>query len=216
MSEGKTKAKAKQKKQAPASAPGGKPSASIWLLYPAIVVIAAVSLLIHNYNHQQDVKRAQQIAAEEKQRRTELAQQNAAAGLPDNYPCDFMPLYPGVELLDASVEEAKADDGTPMDKWHVLSQSDDDKQKVYDFYINRLAEEDMRQTMFVSLPTGYNLHYADTDRIVEIRIEKLKKDPKLQVELTVYVVKGKPAAQAPVKHSAAGGAPTPPTSGQPK
>lgn len=199
MSEGKTGKKGNQ--QAPAEA-NSQPG-STWALYVVVAIVIAGAFWF--YNHQQRIERAEHLARlEAEQLRLEaLALQNEQAGLPETYPADFIPLYPGVELLEASAEDATADDGTPMDKWHVLSQIDEDKQVVYDFYKTRVEAEDLRQTMYISIPPGYSISYADENRIVELRIEKLSSDPMLQVEITIYVVKGKPASISPYDPSTA-------------
>ncbi len=193
MSEGKIR---KKVNQAAAAERNARPVFT-WILYLVVVLIAAGLIAVFKYQQrlQQADLRARLEAAE--QRSEKLALQNQAVGLPDTYPADFMPLYPGVELLSASSEEAKADDGALMDKWHVLSQIDEDKEVVYEFYKARIEAEDLRQTMYISLPTGYSISYADENRIVELRIEKLRQDPKLQVEITLYIVKGREASKAP-------------------
>jgi hypothetical protein len=179
-----------------------------WVIYLVFGVIAVSAFLLYNYKQRQELKLVEERTAAEVQRSKELAALNKSAGLPETYPLDFMPLYPGVEFLEAQSEDAKADDGAAMDKWHVLCQTDAPKQDVYDFYMQRLEAEGMRQTMYISLPSGYSLGYADENRIVELRIEKLRSDPKLQVELTVYIVKGAPASKAPYAPADASAAPT--------
>ena len=172
------------------------PPSFTWVLYLIVVLIAVGMYALYTNQQRRDPAEMQAQSADQERYRATLAELNREAGLPITYPLDFMPLYPGVELIEATAEDATADDGTPMDMWHILSQTDDAKQAVYDFYMQRIEAEDMRQTLYISLPTGYKFSYADENRIADIRIEKLNKDPKLQVELTLYVVKGEPASKS--------------------
>lgn len=172
-------------------------SASTWVVLALFILalVVAASWFFWHKRQQRDEMLAQ-LAAEQALR-DKLAVFNEQAGLPEDYPATFVPLYPGVEIVSAEQTDADSTDGAPMDRWHVLAQIDEDKEPIYEFYKQRMENEDMRQTMYISLPTGYSMHYADENRIAELRIEKTSKDELMQVELTVYVVKGAKASKAP-------------------
>jgi len=119
----------------------------------------------------------------------ERQQINRELGLQLDFPCDKVPIYPGLEILEKERGTAKSTAGEPMDRWFVHGQIDADKDTVHDYYHEHFMEIGMRQTQHVSIPTGYGMDYADEEMSVEAVVETRAGSDLLQVELTVYRLK---------------------------
>ncbi|GEM_PF-6571275 len=146
------------------------------LLVLLIALIAAAGRYIYGQH-----ARRQQI-----QQRQET---NAELGLPRDFPSDVVPLYPEAELLATERDSAVSTDDEAMDKWYVHAESDLDKDTVYNYYHERMLAAGMRQTQYVSIPTGYGSDYADEDYVIEFIIERRPDSDRLQLEITVYRVR---------------------------
>jgi hypothetical protein len=109
-------------------------------------------------------------------------------GLSRDFPSDRVPIYPGLELLESERGMATSTTGEPMYKWFAHGQIDADKDLLYEFYHQHFMGAGMRQTQYVSIPTGYGIDYADESMSVEVVIEYRQDSDLLQVELTVYLL----------------------------
>ena len=152
------------------------------LLTVSLLLVLVIALIASagQYLYNQRVKRRQI------QQRQET---NVELGLPRDFPSDFVPLYPGADLLAAERGEAVSTADEPMDKWYVHAETDEDKDAVYDYYHERMLAQGMRQTQYVSIPTGYGSDYADADYVLEFIIERRPDAERLQLEITVYRVR---------------------------
>lgn len=111
---------------------------------------------------------------------------NLALGIPEDYPSQLIPLYPGVKIVESKRETAKSDDGSPMDKWYIHATTSTDREKVHDYYIDIVTGLGLSQTMGIQIPTGYGFNYANADMIVEFTVELRANDPLTQLEITLY------------------------------
>jgi hypothetical protein len=111
---------------------------------------------------------------------------NAALGIPEDYPCQLIPIYPGAKIVESKRETAKSDDGLPMDKWYIHATTTAERDKVHDYYIDIVTDLGLSQTMGIQIPTGYGFNYADQNLIVEFTVEVRAKDPLTQIEITLY------------------------------
>lgn len=114
---------------------------------------------------------------------------NSELGLPTDFPIDVVPLYAGAEIITAEKDSAVATDGASMDKWSVHAELEGGKDDVYSFYHERMLAAGMRQTQFVSIPTGYGADYADRQFVIEFIIEYRPGSERLQLEITAYRVR---------------------------
>jgi hypothetical protein len=126
---------------------------------------------------------------QEQQGVSERQRQNEELGLSKDFPRDRVPIYPGLEILECERGSATAKTGEPMDKWYVHGQIDEDKDPIYEFYNEFFLDADMRQTQYISIPTGYGVNYGDERMVVEAVIELRQGSDHTQVELTVYRVR---------------------------
>ncbi|MBN2083060.1 hypothetical protein JW859_12750 [bacterium] len=145
----------------------------------AIVVLVCLGLIIAAVYYLRPQPREGMSAQERQQLNEEL-------GLALDFPCDKVPIYPGLEILETERGTAQSTEGEPMDKWFVHGQIDADKDIVHDFYHQHFMDLGMRQTQHVSIPTGYGMDYADEEMSVEAVVETRPGSDLLQVELTVY------------------------------
>lgn len=119
----------------------------------------------------------------------ERLQYNDEHGLSEDFPSERVPIFPGVEILQCERGTATSTDGEPMDKWYVHGQIDKDTQPIYEYYNKYFLDSGMRQTQYISIPTGYGVNYADEKLLVEAVIEVRQGSDLTQVELTVYRVR---------------------------
>lgn len=139
-------------------------------------IAIALAWFLYSQHRQQQAVRARQ-------------EYNNAHGLSNDFPSDRVPLYPGIEVLECERSSATATTGEPMDKWYVHGQIDQDKQPIYEFYHQHFIDSGMRQTQYISIPTGYGINYGDEVLAVEAVIEVRQGSDLTQVELTVYRVR---------------------------
>jgi len=149
-------------------------------LAPGIVFILIVTVAFTFY--------ARQNAQAEKQSE-EVKAQVATLGLPDGYPIQDIPIYPGLKLKDKKREDAMSSDNKPMDEWEIHGTTPDDKKKIFDFVKDKMLARKMSQTQYISIPTGYGLTYGDEKYSVEYEIEKQKSDKETRVVMRVYRLK---------------------------
>jgi hypothetical protein len=147
----------------------------VWLLLLLFVIVLLALLAQHLYRQQQR-REAVQLRQ----------QQNSQLGLPRDYPLELVPLYAGVEVLEAARDTATSSEGEPMDYWYVHAQIDEDKDPIFDFYNDYLLAQGMRQTQHIGIPTGYGVDFADERHVVSIVIERKPTDELMQLELKVY------------------------------
>jgi hypothetical protein len=117
--------------------------------------------------------------AEQRQERQQQAMEVQELGLPQGFPLEVVPLYPGLQITKSEVAAAESQTGLPMDHWTVHGTTPDNKQAVFDFYKAKLLAADMSQTQYISIPTGFAVNYGREDMTVELEIEKL--DPQAKV-----------------------------------
>ncbi len=129
------------------------------------------------------------MVAEEARLREEVRDSNLALGLDADYPSFRFPLYEGMEVLETRKEEAQSTLGETMDMWFVKGQVDAELDAIQQFYRDRLQEEGMRQTQYISIPGGYAFNYADEWYDTRFAIEQQSTDPLPRVEITIYRVR---------------------------
>jgi len=76
-----------------------------------------------------------------------------------------------------------------MDEWELHGTSADDKQKIFDFFKDKLLGRGMGQTQYISIPTGYGVTYGDEKYSVELEIEKQPRDKQTRIVQRVYRLK---------------------------
>jgi hypothetical protein len=123
----------------------------------------------------------------------ERQEANLALGLPRDYPSDLVPLYPGFELLEATRGGAASTEGEPMDMWVVKGQlQEEDRQHIYDFYNQHLRSAGLRQTMYITIPSGggagldYGVYYSDENHAISFVIERKSGDEMTRLEVTIH------------------------------
>ena len=147
---------------------------------PLIVFIAIAALAVFLYLRQQ--WHAQELI----EQRQEL---NQKQGLPRDYPRELIPLYPGLEIVDTERGEWHTDENEPMDKWYVHGQIDESKEVLFEYYNDLLLNKGLRQTQYISIPTGYGVDYADDLHVIKLIVEKKSTDELMQVEITIFRLK---------------------------
>lgn len=125
-----------------------------------------------------------QVAVRQGEHRAQAG--NQALGIPEDYPSQIIPIYPGVKIIDTKRETAKSDDGRPMDKWFIHATTEAHQDKVHDYYLNIVTKLGLSQTMGIQIPTGYGFNYANQELIVEFTVEKRAQDPLTHLEITLY------------------------------
>jgi hypothetical protein len=150
-----------------------------WIAIMAVFILGMVVAFSWYYFSQQRVRQAVH----------ERQQYNEELGLSKDFPSDRVPIYPGLEILECERSNAKATTGEPMDKWYVHGQIDRDTDPIYEYYNDYFLEAGMRQTQYISIPTGYGVNYGDEGMVVEAVIEVRQGSDLTQVELTVYRVR---------------------------
>lgn len=145
-----------------------RPGLGEWL--PAIIfvliLIAGFSVLIWR----QVSSKAQHVQA---------IQQNEKLGLPADYPLDVVPLYQGMKLDKCERSETKSSENEPMDSWHLTGTSSDEPKKIYEFYNGLMQAANFSQNMYISIPGGYGVEFADEQQVINYQIEKDHKDPQV-------------------------------------
>jgi hypothetical protein len=121
--------------------------------------------------------------------REQLRAQIASLGLPEGYPLQDIPVYPGLKITEQKRDTAMSSDNKPMDLWEIKATSPDDKQQIFDFVKEKMMARKMSQTQYISLPTGYGVHYGDEQYFIEYEIEKFAKDAETRVVMRVYRIK---------------------------
>ena len=121
--------------------------------------------------------------------RTQHRDGNIELGIPEDYPIFKFPVFPELEIIESSKEDALSNLGEEMDKWYIHGEIDADKKIIEEFYRDRMSLENMRQTQYISIPSGYALNYANEWYDVAITIEKKQSDSLVQVELTIHRVR---------------------------
>jgi hypothetical protein len=154
---------------------GGLLTISLLLVLVIALIAAAAQYLYGRHVKREQIRQRQET--------------NIELGLPRDFPSDLIPLYAGANLISSERGSAVSTADEPMDKWYVHAQSDDDKDAVYDYYHERMLAEGMRQTQYVSIPTGYGSDYADAEYVIEFIIERRPDADRLQIEITVYRVR---------------------------
>jgi hypothetical protein len=157
-----------------------KSGASLSSLAPAIifVLILGAALVFYILHNIQTAKAAEA-----------LKEQLSQLGLPDDYPLQDIPVYPGLKIATAKKLDAMSADNKPMDEWELHATSLDDKKKIFDFVKDKMMARGMSQTQYISIPTGYGLTYGDEQYSVEYEIEKQKKDKETRVVMRVYRIR---------------------------
>lgn len=163
----------------PASPDSAKPRASVnWgAIAPGIAFVLIIAVGIGYYMKQE---------AQARRESDEVRQQVQSLGLPDGFPLQDVPIYPGLTITEKKREDAKSSDNKPMDLWEVHATTPDDKKKVFDFYKEEMLGRGMGQTQYISIPTGLQATYADEQYSVEFEIEKQPKDRATRVVIRVY------------------------------
>ena len=134
-------------------------------------------------------------------------QNNAALGLPRDYPLDLVPLYEGVTVDKAERKDSKSTDGRPMDQWHVHAETDTSKDVVFPFYNKLLLDKGFQQTMYASVPSGYGVTFANESVEVQFTIEKKRNDKRTQLDIILSRIQ---AGAPPPANPPAGAAPPAP------
>jgi len=164
----------------PAEAAPKKSGAPLAALAPAIVFVLVVGSGLAFYGfHTVELKKQAKVVAE----------QVSQLGLPEGYPLQDIPVYPGLKIKDKKREDAMSSDNKPMDEWEIHGTTPDDKKKVFDFVKDKMMARNMSQTQYISIPTGYGLTYGDEKYSVEYEIEKQKKDKETRIVMRVYRLK---------------------------
>ena len=130
---------------------------------------------------------AMQHQSQAKQELKKEESENTALGLPADYPRKLVPVYPGLTIKETERGTAKATDGVDLLKWVVNGETADGKEKVFEYYNDLLIEQGMRQTMYISIPSGVAVHYGDEENIAEFEIERLPDSPVTTLKMTLYV-----------------------------
>lgn len=149
-------------------------------LAPGIVFVALVTFGLAFYAHQN---------AQAQRQTEEVRAQVKALGLPEGYPLQDIPLYPGLRISKAERKDAMSADNRPMDEWELHATSPDDKKKIFEFVKEKMMARDMSQTQYISIPTGYGATYADKQYSVEYEIEKHASDKETRVVVRVFRIR---------------------------
>lgn len=113
------------------------------------------------------------------------ARSNEEHGLPSDYPSDMVPLYAGAVIAETLKDTTTSGDGAPMDRWIVHATSSDEPKKIYEFYNDLLLGQGLAQQMYISIPGGYGVDFADENQIINFVIERKADDPKTtNIEIT--------------------------------
>jgi hypothetical protein len=162
-------------------APATKPAKVNWsALAPGIAFVAIVSLALAAYAHQN---------AQAEKQTAGVKSQVKAMGLPEGYPLQDIPLYPGLKISESNRSDALSSDGKPMDEWEIHATSPDDRKKIFEFVKEKMMAREMSQQQYISIPTGYGVTYGDEKYSVEYEIEKQKNDKETRVVMRVYQLK---------------------------
>lgn len=143
---------------------------------PAIIFVLILALGLGTFlftRAQSAAKRATAVRANEKQ------------GLPSDFPSEIVPLYAGATITETLKDTTESREGEPMDRWIVHAWSPEEPKKIYEFYNELLLGKGMAQQMYISIPGGYGVDFADQYQVVNFIIEKSKDDPaKTNLEIT--------------------------------
>ena len=129
------------------------------------------------------------MVEEEARLREEVRDENIELGIDPDFPSFIFPIYPGMEILETTKEDAMSSLGEEMDKWYIKGQVDAALDEIHDYYRDRMAEEGMNQTQYISIPSGYAFNYANEWYEARFTIEKQATFPMPQVEITVFRVR---------------------------